>query len=78
MDDFVFEGGRVVDGTGAPWFVGDVAVRDGRIAALGKLDGRPAKRRIDARGLVVAPGFIDLLGQIAARPPRSPKASRRR
>ncbi|MEO8348972.1 MAG: hypothetical protein ABI610_08680, partial [Acidobacteriota bacterium] len=62
-DDLVFEGARVVDGTGAPWFVADVSVRDGKIAAVGKLDRRPAKRRIDARGLVVAPGFIDLLGQ---------------
>ncbi len=63
MDDLVFEGARVVDGTGAPWFVADVAVRDGKISAVGKLDKRPARRRIDARGLVVAPGFIDLLGQ---------------
>lgn len=62
-DDFVLEGGRVVDGTGAPWFVADVAVRDGRIVAVGNLSGRTAARRIDARGLVVAPGFIDLLGQ---------------
>ncbi|MGH9317306.1 MAG: N-acyl-D-amino-acid deacylase family protein, partial [Thermoanaerobaculia bacterium] len=52
-----------VDGTGAPWFLADVAVRDGRIVAVGSLAGRPAKRRIDARGLIVAPGFIDLLGQ---------------
>jgi N-acyl-D-amino-acid deacylase len=63
IDDFVLEGGRVVDGTGAPWFTADVAVRDGRVAAIGKLSGREAGRRIDARGLVVAPGFIDLLGQ---------------
>jgi N-acyl-D-amino-acid deacylase len=63
MDDLVFEGAHVVDGTGAPWFVGDVAVRAGKISAVGKLDKRPARRRIDARGLVVAPGFIDLLGQ---------------
>ncbi|HEY3173755.1 MAG TPA: D-aminoacylase [Thermoanaerobaculia bacterium] len=63
IDDLVFEGGRVVDGTGAPWFVADVAVRDGRIVAIGSLGKRPAKRRIDAWGLVVAPGFIDLLGQ---------------
>ena len=62
-DDFVMENGRVADGTGAPLFDADVAVSGGRIVAIGKLSGRPAKRRIDARGLVVAPGFIDLLGQ---------------
>ncbi|HSS45021.1 MAG TPA: D-aminoacylase, partial [Thermoanaerobaculia bacterium] len=62
-DDLILEGGRLVDGTGAPWFVADVALRDGRIVAIGSLAARPAKRRIDAHGLVVAPGFIDLLGQ---------------
>jgi N-acyl-D-amino-acid deacylase len=62
-DDFVLEGGRVADGTGAPLFSADVAVRGGRIVAIGRFSSRPAKRRIDARGLVVAPGFIDLLGQ---------------
>ncbi len=62
-DDFVLEGGRVVDGTGAPWFTADVAVRDGRVTAIGNLAGRTARRRIDVHGLVVAPGFIDLLGQ---------------
>ncbi|MEP6768327.1 MAG: D-aminoacylase [Acidobacteriota bacterium] len=61
--DLVFEGGRVADGTGAPLFAADVAVRAGRLAAIGRLGGRPARRRIDARGLVIAPGFIDLLGQ---------------
>jgi len=65
-DDLVFEGGRVVDGTGAPGFEADVAVREGRVAAVGKLAEERkarARRRIDAAGLVVCPGFIDLLGQ---------------
>ena len=65
-DDLVFERGRVVDGTGAPTFEADVAVRKGRITAIGKLSTErkaKARRRIDASGLVVAPGFIDLLGQ---------------
>jgi N-acyl-D-amino-acid deacylase len=61
--DLLFTGGRVVDGTGAPYFYADVAVRDGRIAAVGRLEGAAAKRTLDASGLVVAPGFIDLLGQ---------------
>ena len=65
-DDLVFEGGRVADGTGAPLFRADVAVRDGKVAAVGLLPGErkaSAARRIDASGLVLAPGFIDLLGQ---------------
>lgn len=61
--DLVLLGGRVVDGTGAPWFAGDVGVRGGKIAAVGKLQGAAARRTLDTSGLVVAPGFIDLLGQ---------------
>jgi dihydroorotase/N-acyl-D-amino-acid deacylase len=61
--DTVIEHGRVVDGTGSPWFQADVGIRAGRIAAIGSLADMPARRRIEARGLVVAPGFIDMLGQ---------------
>jgi N-acyl-D-aspartate/D-glutamate deacylase len=58
--DLVIRGGRVVDGTGNPWFKGDVAVRGDRIVAIGRIPAGAAKREIDARGLVVAPGFIDM------------------
>jgi N-acyl-D-amino-acid deacylase len=61
--DLLITGGRVVDGTGAPWFLADVGVRDGKIAAIGALSGHAAKRTIDAAGLYLTPGFIDLLGQ---------------
>jgi N-acyl-D-amino-acid deacylase len=61
--DVVIAGGRVVDGTGAPWFRADVGIVGDRITALGDLKDAQATARIDARGLVVAPGFIDLLGQ---------------
>jgi len=61
--DLIIEHGRVIDGTGAPWFAADVGIRAGHIAAIGQLDKATAKRRIDAAGRVVAPGFIDMLGQ---------------
>ncbi|HEY0512915.1 MAG TPA: D-aminoacylase [Thermoanaerobaculia bacterium] len=61
--DLILENGHVVDGTGSPWYSGDVGIRDGRIAAIGNLAGATARRRIDAAGKVVAPGFIDMLGQ---------------
>jgi N-acyl-D-amino-acid deacylase len=61
--DLVIRNGRIIDGSGSPWYAGDVGVRGGRIAAIGRLDGVPARRTVDAAGRVVAPGFIDMLGQ---------------
>lgn len=61
--DVVIANGRIVDGTGAPWFRGDVGISSDRITALGDLSQAQAGRRIDATNHVVAPGFIDLLGQ---------------
>src|SRR5215213_341745 len=57
--DLVIRNGRVVDGTGNPWYAADVAVRGRTVVAVGRVTGTAA-RTIDAKGLVVAPGFIDI------------------
>src|SRR5580658_8106406 len=61
--DLVITNGHIIDGTGSPWYSGDIGIRDGKIAAIGNLTFAPRKRTIDAAGKVVAPGFIDMLGQ---------------
>jgi len=61
--DLVICNARIVDGTGSPWYGADIAISDGKIAAIGQLSGTQTRRTIDARGMVVAPGFIDMLGQ---------------
>ncbi len=58
--DLLIRGGHIVDGTGNPWFAGDVGIRGDRIVAVGALGDARAAREIDARGLTVAPGFVDL------------------
>ncbi|MGO9646574.1 MAG: N-acyl-D-amino-acid deacylase family protein [Terriglobales bacterium] len=61
--DLVITNGHIIDGTGSPWYSGDIGIRGGRIAAIGNLSEAARTRTIDAQGKVVAPGFIDMLGQ---------------
>src|ERR1700676_439417 len=61
--DLIIRNGHVIDGTGSPWYSADIGVRGVRIAAIGRLTDARANRVIDAHGMVVAPGFIDMLGQ---------------
>jgi len=61
--DILIRNGKIIDGTGNPWYVGDIGIYGEKIIAIGKLDTKIAKLVIDASGQVVAPGFIDMLGQ---------------
>src|SRR5262249_18549970 len=74
MDDVVIRGGLVIDGTGAPGRVADVVVADGRIATIEAQSGRAARKEIDARGRVVAPGFIDIHTHSDFTLPLNPRA----
>jgi N-acyl-D-amino-acid deacylase len=61
--DIILSNGHIIDGTGSPWYSGDIGIRNGKIAAIGNLSGASAKRTIDVHQRVIAPGFIDMLGQ---------------
>jgi N-acyl-D-amino-acid deacylase len=61
--DLVITNGHIIDGTGSPWYLGDIGIRDGRIASIGNLSAATRKRTVDVKGKVIAPGFIDMLGQ---------------
>ncbi|HEX9759450.1 MAG TPA: D-aminoacylase [Candidatus Acidoferrales bacterium] len=78
MFDVVLRNGRIIDGSGNPWYVADVGIRDGRIAAIGRLcaPNAPcnAKRELDATGLVIAPGFIDVHAHVEGSINRIPTA----
>jgi N-acyl-D-amino-acid deacylase len=71
--DLLILNGRIIDGTGNPWFVGDIAIVDGKIAKVGKIDAT-ANRIIDASGMIVAPGFIDVHTHIETNDLKVPTA----
>src|SRR5579863_1072561 len=73
--DLILKNGRIVDGAGTPWYVADLAVRDRKIAAIGRLRDADAAQTIDALGLVVAPGFIDMMGQTGSPFLKDPAAA---
>lgn len=73
--DLVLKQGRIVDGTGSPWYIADVGIRDGKIVRIGRIADDAAIRVIDATGLVVAPGFIDMMGQSATPMYENPEAA---
>ena len=60
MYDLLLKNGKIVDGTGNPWYYGDVAVKDGKIVYIGKTDGLDAKETIDVEGFIISPGFVDI------------------
>ncbi len=72
--DYLIRGGKVVDGTGNPWYYADVGIRKGKIVAVGQLDAQKARHLINATGLVVAPGFIDVHTHIEGSIFRHPDA----
>lgn len=74
--DVVILNGRIVDGTGAPWYKADVGIAHGKIVVIGKLSTAEATTKIDAQNLVVAPGFIDMMGQNATALMSNPAAAR--
>jgi len=72
--DLLIKNGRIVDGTGNSWVYGDISIKDGKIAAIGKLNNVTANKTIDAKGLIIAPGFIDVHTHIEGEERANPTA----
>ena len=72
--DMVIKNGRIIDGSGNSWYYGDIGIQQGRITFVGKKDNYDARRMIDAKGLIVAPGFIDVHAHIEGGELTSPTA----
>ncbi len=70
--DIIIKSGRIIDGTGNPWYRADLGIRSGKIAEIGNLEDKKAKRMIDARGMMVTPGFIDMHTHAERRMPEIP------
>src|SRR5262249_42561258 len=73
--DLLIKNGRIVDGCGTPWYTADLGVKSGRIVRIGRLVNARAQRTLDAKGLVVAPGFINMMGQTAGALLQNPQAA---
>jgi N-acyl-D-amino-acid deacylase len=73
--DLIISNGKILDGTGNSWYYGDVAIKDGKIFAIGKLDTITASRRIDVNHQIIAPGFIDVHTHIEGDEVKSPEAA---
>lgn len=72
--DIIIKNGKIIDGSGNSWFYGDIAIDDGKIIKVGKIDNASAKKTIDATGLIVAPGFIDVHTHIEGEEAKTPTA----
>src|SRR5688572_32165602 len=72
--DLLIRNGKIIDGTGNSWYYGSIAVRDGKIVGIGRDLSIPAKKTIDASGLIIAPGFIDVHTHLEGDEVRDPLA----
>src|SRR4051812_20070152 len=72
--DVLIKGGKIVDGSGNSWFYGDVGIKQGKVAAIGNLTKATATKTLDAQGLIVAPGFIDVHTHIETNDIKVPSA----